>query len=156
MRGKKAPVRKLPPDPVYGSEVVTKLINFVMKGGKKSKAQKIVYTALELAAKELKVKNPIDVLNEAIANIKPKVEVRPRRIGGANYQVPVPVDERRGLTLAIRWLVKVCREKKGKPFAEDLAEELVLAYQGKGEAVRKREMVERMAEANKAFAQFRY
>ncbi len=156
MRGKKAPVRKLKPDPVYKSEVVTKLINFVMRGGKKSVAQKVVYEALEIAAKELNVKDPLDVLNEAIANIKPKVEVRPRRIGGANYQVPVPVDERRGLTLAVRWLVQVCRDKKGKPFAQDLAEELVLAYKGQGEAVRKREMVERMAEANKAFAQFRF
>ena len=156
MRGKRAPVRKLPPDPVYNSPVVTKLINFVMKGGKKSLAQRLVYSALEKAAKELGEKNPLDVLNAAIANIRPHVEVRPRRIGGANYQVPVPVDERRGLTLAIRWLVQVVREKQGKPFDELLAEELVLAYKGEGDAVRKKEMVEKMAEANKAFAQFRF
>ncbi len=156
MRGKRAPVRKLPPDPVYNSPIVTKLINFVMKDGKKSIAQKLVYSALEKAAKMVNNKDALEVLTTALENIRPQVEVRPRRVGGANYQVPVPVDERRGLTLAVRWLVAVCREKQGKPFDEFLAEEIAAAYKGEGDAVKKKEMVERMAEANKAFAQFRF
>lgn len=158
MRGKKAPIRKLSKDQKYNSEIVTKLINYVMQDGKKSVAEKIVYTAMEKAAKELKSDNPLEVLLTAIANLTPKMEVRPRRIGGANYQVPVPVDERRGLILSLRWLVKVVREKRrqvGKPIAEVLAGEIVEAYNNTGEAIKHKITVEKMAEANKAFAQFR-
>jgi len=159
MRGKKAQIRKLPKDPKYGSEVVTKVINYVMRGGKKTVAQKTVYKAMEEAAKMVKSKNPLEVLLGALANITPSVEVRSRRIGGANYQVPVPVDERRGLILATRWLTQIPREKRrqaGKPYWQLLAEEIANAYKGTGDAVRKRELVEKMAEANKAFAQYRY
>ncbi len=156
MRGKQAPVRILPPDPIYKSPVVTKLINFVMKDGKKSIASKVVYDAMKLAAETLGEKDPLEVLNMAIGNIKPHVEIRSRRIGGGNYQVPIPVSERRGLTLAMRWLIQVCRSKKGKPMHEKLATEIVAAFKNEGEAVKKKEMVERMAEANKAFAQFRF
>ncbi len=159
MRGKKAPIRKLAKDPKYNSEIVTKVINYVMRDGKKKLAMRIVYKAMEEAASRVERENPLEVLLQALSNITPSVEVRPRRIGGANYQVPVPVDERRGLILAVRWLTQIPREKRrqvGKPYWELLAEEIVNAYQGTGDAVKKREMVERMAEANKAFAQYRY
>ena len=159
MRGKKAPIRKLVKDPKYNSEIVTKVINYVMRDGKKKLAMRIVYKAMEEAASRVKRDNPLEVLLQALSNITPSVEVRPRRIGGANYQVPVPVNERRGLILAVRWLTQIPREKRrqlGKPYWELLAEEIVNAYQGTGDAVKKREMVERMAEANKAFAQYRY
>ena len=158
MRGKRAPIRKLPKDQKYNSEIVTKLINYVMKDGKKKLATKIVYSAMERAAQELKTDKPLEVLLTAIANLTPKMEVRPRRIGGANYQVPVPVDERRGLILALRWLVRVVRERRrqvGKPFAEVLAQEIVDAYNNTGEAIKHKITVEKMAEANKAFDQFR-
>ncbi len=158
MRGKKAPIRKLPKDPIYKSEVVTKLINYVMQDGKKSVASKIVYKAMEHAAKQVNSKDPLEVLLSAISNLTPKMEVRPRRIGGANYQVPVPVDERRGLILALRWLVRVVRERRrnvGKPTWEVLATEIVDAYNNTGEAIKHKVTVEKMAEANKAFAQFR-
>jgi len=158
MRGKKAPIRKLPKDPVYHSEVVTKLINYVMQDGKKSIASKIVYKAMEYAAKQVNSKYPLEVLLSAISNLTPKMEVRPRRIGGANYQVPVPVDERRGLILALRWLVRVVRERRrniGKPTWQVLATEIVDAYNNTGEAIKHKVTVEKMAEANKAFAQFK-
>ena len=158
MRGKKAQIRKLPKDPIYNSEVVTKLINYIMKDGEKSVASKLVYKAMEQAAKELNSKDPLEVLLTAVSNLTPQMEVRPRRIGGANYQVPVPVNERRGLILALRWLVKVVREKRrqvGKPTWQVLATEIVEAYNNTGEAIKHKITVEKMAEANKAFAQFR-
>ena len=156
MRGhKRAPVRKLKPDPKYKSELVTKLINYVMKDGKKVKSMNLVYKAFDIIAKETK-ENPLDVFKKAVSNITPIVEVKSRRVGGANYQVPVPVNSRRGSTLALRWLVQVCRERGGKTFDKILAEELILASKGEGAAVKKRENVEKMAEANKAFAQFRF
>ena len=156
MRGhKRAPVRKLKPDPKYKSELVTKLINYVMKDGKKVKSMNLVYKAFDIIAKETK-ENPLDVFKKAVNNITPIVEVKSRRVGGANYQVPVPVNSRRGSTLALRWLVQVCRERGGKTFDKILAEELILASKGEGAAVKKRENVEKMAEANKAFAQFRF
>ncbi len=158
MRGKRAQIRKLAKDAKYNSEVVTKLINYVMVDGEKTVAQRIVYKAMEKAAKDVGSKDALEVLLEAIANLTPKMEVRPRRIGGANYQVPVPVDQRRGLILALRWLVKVVRDKRrqiGKPTYEVLAQEIVEAYNNTGEAIKHKITVEKMAEANKAFAQFR-
>ncbi len=159
MRGKRAPIRKLPKDPKYGSEIVTKVINYVMRNGKKKLAMRIVYKAMKEAAKMVKSDNPLEVLLQAIANVTPSVEVRPRRIGGANYLIPVPVDERRGLILAVRWLTQIPREKRrqvGKPYWQILAEEIANAYQNTGDAVRQKQLVEKMAEANKAFAQYRY
>lgn len=156
MRGKKVSLaRKVQPDPRYGSATITKFINYMMQDGQKATSTKIVYEALEEAAKQLKVEVR-DVIDQVIANVMPKLEVRARRIGGANYQVPVPVPEHRGVALALKWIAGVVREKQGKPIHKFLAEELIAGYKNEGAAVKKREMVEKMAEANKAFAQFKW
>jgi len=140
---------------VYGSTTVTRCINYLMLRGKRGLAEGFVYGALDSAAATLK-KKQIEVLDEALANIKPSLEVRSRRVGGASYQVPVAVDENRQEALALRWLVKVVRSKKGKNITELLAAELINACKGEGDAVRMKEETERMAEANKAFAHFRW
>ncbi len=156
MRGKKLSLaKKVQPDPRYGSATITKFINYMMLDGQKATATKIVYEALEDAAKALKVEVK-DVIDQVIANVMPKLEVRARRIGGANYQVPVPVPEHRGIALALKWIAGVVREKQGKPIHKFLAEELIAGYKNEGAAVKKREMIEKMAEANKAFAQFKW
>jgi small subunit ribosomal protein S7 len=156
MRGKKQSLAKpAQPDPRYGSPAITKFINYVMQDGQKATATKIVYDALEKAAKELKVEVK-EVIDQVIANVMPKLEVKARRIGGANYQVPVPVAEHRGIALALKWIVGVVREKQGKPMSDFLAEELMAGFRNEGAAIKKREMVEKMAEANKAFAQFKW
>ncbi len=151
------PVRKrqIESDPRYNSIVVSKLINQVMESGKKTTARNLVYEALEEAARELET-DPLLVLTQALTNITPKQEVRSRRVGGANYQIPMPVKAERAQTLAIRWLVGVTRGKKGKSFAVLLAEELTAAYNSEGVAVKKKEDTHRMAEANRAFAHFRW
>lgn len=146
--------RKTQPDVRYGSPVITKFINYVMQDGEKATATKIVYGGIEKAAKELKVE-VLDLISTVISNVTPKLEVKTRRIGGANYQVPTPVSEHRGLALSLKWIVGVVREKQGKPMADFLAEELIASYKNEGAAVKKREMVEKMAEANKAYAQFK-
>lgn len=155
MRGKRAPKRTIAPDSVYGSVTVTRLINLVMLHGKKSLAEKYVYGALTSASAALK-KTPMEVLDGALSNVKPSLEVRSRRVGGANYQVPVPVEDRRQEALAFRWIVMSARKSKGKDFQVALAEELVSAFKGEGQAVRMKLDTERMAEANKAFAHFRW
>lgn len=155
MRRRKAEPRIVPPDPVYGEVLVTKMINKIMWDGKKSTAQRIVYGTINLL--EQKAGKPgIEVFKQAVENVKPIVEVRPRRIGGATYQVPVEVQEPRKTTLAIRWIVEAARAKKGKPIQEKLAEELLNAYNNTGTAIKKREDVHKMAEANRAFAHFRW
>lgn len=151
MRGKSAIKRELAPDSKYGSVLVSKLVNYVMKDGKKSVAEKVVYACLDKVATETK-QNPIDVFDEALKNITPTVEVKSKRVGGANYQVPMPVKGDRRYALAYRWLLVAARGKKGRPMAEKLAEELMLAAKNEGEAVKKRADVQRMAEANRAFA----
>jgi len=153
MRGKAAKQRKVQPDLLYGSEVVTKLINKTMLHGKKTVAEKLVYSAMEELGKQTK-ENPAEALEKALNNIKPVVEVRSRRVGGANYQVPVPVPESRQQTLAIRWLLEGVRGRKGGNFDKFLAEELLNAYKGTGTAMKKKEEVVRMAEASKAFSHF--
>jgi small subunit ribosomal protein S7 len=155
MRRRRAEVRVVPPDPVYGEVLVTKMVNKIMWDGKKSIAQKIVYGAIDILAQKTG-KDGIEVFKQAVENVKPIVEVRPRRIGGATYQVPVEVQEPRKTTLAIRWIVDVARSKKGKPMQEKLAEELLNAYNNTGAAIKKREDVHKMAEANRAFAHFRW
>lgn len=155
MRGKRAPKRQTEPDTQYNSETVTKFINQVMLHGKKSIAQKMVYGAMEDAAAKLK-KKPMEVLEQALANVKPSLEVRSRRVGGANYQIPMPVPEDRQEALAFRWIIGASRKRSGKDFQSMLAEELSNAFNGEGDAVRKKEDVEKMAEANKAFAHFRW
>lgn len=157
MRGGKAPKRKLIADPVYNSRLVTRLINKVMFDGKKTIAQGIVYKALE--AIEKGGKNPVSIFDSAIANISPKMEVRPRRVGGASYQVPTEVRGDRREALAIRWLIAAARSRSNKEyhsFAEKLAAEILDASANQGAAIKKREDTMRMAEANKAFAHFRW
>lgn len=158
MRAKRFPLRQLTPEPRYNSTEVTKLINRVMKNGKKSLAAKHVYDAFELVEKELKTK-PLEAFLTALDNIKPKTEVRSRRVGGAAYQVPMPVPPRRQFALSIRWLVENASKRPNseyKSFAKKLAAEIIAAYNQEGGAIKKRDDVHRMAEANKAFAHFRW
>lgn len=144
--------RHLPqPDPVYGSVKVSKLVNYVMERGKKDTARKIVYKVMEELKKE---GDPVAILEDALEKASPTVEVRSRRVGGANYQVPREVRPERRLALGLRWIVEAAESKKGIPMAEALLVELKAAHKGEGEAVTKKETTHRMAEANKAFAHF--
>jgi small subunit ribosomal protein S7 len=153
MRGKQAPKRKILPDPKYQSPIVAKLVNYVMYGGKKSTAQKIVYGAFDII--EAKTKTPaIDVFTNAYNNVAPMLEVKSKRVGGANYQIPMQVRAERRTQLAFRWLLLAARSKKGKPMAEKLAGEIMAAAENQGDAVKKKQDVQRMAEANRAFAHF--
>lgn len=142
-------------DREYGSKTVTKLVNYLMVGGKKSTAQKGVYEAFDILKKD-GVADPAALLESAIQNVAPTMEVRSRRVGGANYQVPVPVRPERQLALALRWILGGVRAKKGSSLGKRLAAELLAASKGEGEAMKKRENVHRMAEANKAFAHFAF
>ena len=143
------------PDPKFGSMLATKIINKLMLSGKKSLAQQIFYEALDLAHKKLPdVEDQSEIFNKAVENARPMVEVRSKRVGGANYQVPREVKRGRQQSLAIRWLVDFARKKKGKPMSQRLAEELVDAYNGTGQAVQWRENIHKMAEANKAYAHY--
>ncbi len=153
MRGKKAPRRTLAPDYQYGSADIAKLINMVMQRGKKTVAEKIVYQALDHVSKTIK-QDPKKVFHEALKQVGPGVEIRSRRVGGANYQVPFPTSESRKMTLAFRWLIGAARDMKGKPMYLKLAQVLMDGAKGEGAAVKKRMDVHRMAEANKAFAHF--
>ena len=153
MRGKQAVKRELPPDAKFGNVLVTKLINYVMLDGKKTVAQRVVYDAFEILSKETK-QDPIVVFDLALKNVIPNVEVKSRRVGGANYQVPIPVRGDRRYTLAYRWILTAARAKKGKPMAQRLAAELIGASKNEGDAIKKRQDVQRMAEANRAFAHF--
>jgi small subunit ribosomal protein S7 len=153
MHRKKSAKRIISPDPVYGSEVVAKFINHVMRRGKKTIAQKIVYGAFEIIKEKTK-KEPLEVFEKAIENASPRVEVRPRRIGGATYQVPMEVRGDRQTTLAMRWIVSAAKQKKGRPMKEKLAQELMEAANNAGEAVKKKENLRKLAEANRAFAHF--
>jgi small subunit ribosomal protein S7 len=153
-----APKRKVEADPIYNNKLVTKLINRSMKDGKRSVAQKQIYDAFEKIEKETK-KTPLDVFMKAIETIKPTMEVRPRRVGGAAYQVPMPVRGKRRESLAIRWLVQSARLRSNsefKTFADKISREIIDAANGEGLAVKKRQDVERMAEANRAFAHFKW
>ena len=153
-RKRKAPVRKIYSDPKYGSKVISKFINSIMYDGKRSTAEKILYSALE----KMKAKNqdPLKVFNSAIGNVRPNLEVRSRRVGGATYQVPVEVKSNRSQALALRWLLAASRKRKNKTMAEKLFYEIMDASQNKGSAVKKREDTHKMAESNKDFAHFRW
>ncbi len=154
-RKRRAP-KKIPiVDPKYKSVIIPKLINSIMYGGKKITAEKIVYDAIDKIKTKTK-DEPINIFNEAINNIKPTVEVRSRRVGGATYQVPVEVKSKRAQALAIRWLVDSARKRKDKHMSDKIFSELYDAYEKKGAAVKKREDVHKMAESNKAFAHFRW
>ena len=153
-RKRKAPKRKSYPDPKYQSELISKFINSIMYDGKRSTAEKILYSALD----KMKAKNqdPLKVFNSAIGNVRPNLEVRSRRVGGATYQVPVEVKSNRSQALALRWLLDASRKRKNKTMAEKLFYEIMDASQNKGSAVKKREDTHKMAESNKAFAHFRW
>jgi len=153
MRRKKKEKRELRPDPAYGSTLVAKLTNYLMLSGKKSTAQRVMLGTLE-EIKKAKKTDPVKALEEAMKNITPLVEIRPRRIGGATYQVPREVQPDRGFSLASRWLIGAARAKKGKPMAKKLAEEILLATKNEGAAIKKKLDTHRMAEANRAFAHF--
>ena len=154
-RKKTQPKKVVTPDPIFDSTIIPKLINSIMYDGKKVVAEKIVYEAIEKIKSKTK-EEPINVFNEAINNIKPTVEVRSRRVGGATYQVPVEVKTKRAQALAIRWLVDASRKRKDKHMSDKIFNELYDAYEKKGAAVKKREDVHKMAESNKAFAHFRW
>ncbi len=149
------PRREVAPDPIYRSTLLQRLINKVMERGKKSKAEKIVYGALQIIHDRTK-RNPLEVLAEAIKNCIPLVETRPRRVGGATYQVPIEVRPARRISLALRWIVQAAREREEKTMAHRLASELMEASQGRGGAVRMKEEMHRIAEANRAFAHYRW
>ena len=154
-RNYKSTAALLDPDPKFGSMLATKIINKLMYDGKKSTAQGIFYEAIELAMKRLPdCQDPVEMFTKAIDNVRPMVEVRSKRVGGANYQVPREVKRARQQSLAIRWLVDNSRKKKGKPMAKRVAEELSDAYQGQGASVQWKEQVHKMAEANKAYAHY--
>lgn len=150
-----APKRSVAPDPVYGSDTVTRLIHKIMEDGKKSLAERIVYEAME-QVRAKSGKDPVEAVDQALKNVMPMLEVRPRRVGGATYQVPIEVRPERRMSLAIRWLIQFARERKDKTMAERLAGELLDAANGQGGAVKRREDTHRMAEANKAFAHYRW
>lgn len=145
---------QLKPDSVYGSKLVSKFINCLMWDGKKNVAEKVFYDAMDIAGKKIKDATPLEIFERAIANVRPAIEVRSKRVGGASYQVPMPVNPKRQQSLAFRWILQATRGKKGQPMAKRLANEFMEAYEGKGGAMTVRENVHRMAEANKAFAHF--
>lgn len=147
--------RVVAPDPRYGSEDLARFVNKIMERGKKTVAQRIVYHALEQVEREAK-RDALEVFNLAMRNTTPVLEVKPRRVGGANYQVPVEVRAARAQTLAMRWIINAARARHGRPMAEKLAQEFLEASRGQGPAVKRREDIHRMAEANRAFAHYRW
>jgi len=155
-RRRRAEKREFIPDPRYNSTLVSNLINMVMVSGKKSIAQKIVYGAFERVAEKLEKGDPIDLILGALENIRPRLEVKSRRVGGATYQVPVEIPFERQQSLAFRWLINSARGRRGQPMTEALANEIVDAYNNTGAVVKKREETHRMAQANRAFAHLRW
>ena len=145
---------QLKPDPRFGSILVSKFINCLMHDGKKSVAQRVFFSALDRIKKRVSDAEPLEVFTQAVQNVKPAIEVRSKRVGGATYQVPTPVSGKRQQTLSVRWILEAARSKKGRPMEVRLADELIAAYKREGAAMTKRENVHRMADANKAFAHF--
>jgi small subunit ribosomal protein S7 len=155
-RRRQATKKPLQVDGKFHNALVSRLVNTVMKSGKKNVAQRIVYGALDQIATKNPASNPLEIFQRAVDNAKPRLEVKPRRVGGATYQVPLEVTTDRQLALAVRWLVDFADARKGLPMKEALASEILEAYQGQGNAIRKRDEVHKMAQANKAFAHFRW
>ena len=147
--------KHLKPDPIFNSTVVSRFTNMIMSDGKKRTAEKIIYAALEIMSEKNKA-DPLSMMEKALQNVSPSVEVKSRRVGGATYQVPVEVKQKRSKALAIRWLVNASRKRKDKIMSDKLCFELLDAYQGRGSAIKKKEDTHRMAESNKAFAHFRW
>ena len=156
MRRRRAERRDVLPDPKFNNKLVTKFVNMLMEKGKKSTAERIVYSAMDIISEKTGNKNSIEVLQKAFDNARPLLEVKPRRVGGATYQVPIEVKSDRGVSIAMRWIRDFARQKKGRPMYEKLAEEIMEAYKGQGSALKKREDMHKMAEANKAFAHYRW
>ena len=155
MRKRRAVKRDVLPDPIYNSKVVTKLVNTIMLDGKKGTAEKILYDAFNII-KEKTNEDPMEVYNKALENVSPLLEVKSRRVGGSNVQVPIEVDDDRSQALALRWIVNYAKTRNGRSMAENLANEIMDAANGVGGAVKKRDDVHKMAEANKAFAHYRW
>ena len=156
MRRRRAEKRSRVPDSRYNSELVTRLVSCIMYSGKKSVAERIVYGALDLVGEKIKDKNPLDVFQAGVDNVKPRLEVKSRRVGGANYQVPIEVSPGRQEALALRWMVDYARNRKGTGMTEALAAEILDASNNTGAAVKKREDMYKMAQANRAFAHYRW
>ncbi|MFA5145274.1 MAG: 30S ribosomal protein S7 [Candidatus Omnitrophota bacterium] len=156
MRRRRAQEKEILPDPKFNSKIVAKFINMVMEEGKKSLAEKMVYGAFEIIKKQLNEPDIIKVFHKALDNARPRLEVKPRRVGGATYQVPIEVRQERGTSIALRWVRDYAKSKKGRSMKEKLAEEIVAAYKGEGLAIKKRDDTHKMAESNKAFAHFRW
>jgi small subunit ribosomal protein S7 len=155
-RRRQAIKREVADDPKYNSALVSRLINVVMGSGKKTLAQRIVYGTFDRITEKNPNSNPLEILQRAVENAKPRLEVKPRRVGGATYQVPLEAPPERQMSLALRWLVSFADARKGQPMTDALASEIMDAYQGQGNAIRKRDEVHKMAQANKAFAHFRW
>jgi small subunit ribosomal protein S7 len=155
-RRRQASKRPVPQDAKFHNTLVSRLVNTVMRAGKKSTAQRIVYGAFDQISEKNPASNPLEILQRAVDNAKPRLEVKARRVGGATYQVPLEVPSDRQFALALRWLVDFADSRKGIPMKEALAAEILEAYQGQGNAIRKRDEVHKMAQANKAFAHFRW
>jgi small subunit ribosomal protein S7 len=156
MRRRRAQKREVLPDPKFSNKYITKFINSLMWCGKKATAEAIVYGALNKAAQKVNEKDPLKVFQKAVDNVRPLLELKPRRVGGATYQVPIEVRSDRGISIAMRWIRNAARNRKGAPMQDKLAEELIAAFKGEGSAMKKREETHKMAEANKAFAHFRW
>ncbi|NMB92224.1 MAG: 30S ribosomal protein S7 [Parcubacteria group bacterium] len=154
MRRKHREEKNYEPDIIYQSPMITRFINYLMKDGEKTVAQKILYQTMDLIKKQTN-QDPLNIFNLAIQNVSPEVEVKTKRVGGANYQIPQPVPDYRKITLAFRWIIEASRSKKGKSMAYKLAEELIAASKNEGSAIKKKLDTHRMAEANRAFAHFR-
>ena len=155
-RRKRVAKEETPPDPRYNNRLVQKMINMLMLDGKKSVAERVVYDAFDVLKKSTGTNDVLTVYHKAVENVRPHVELKARRVGGATYQIPIEVRHDRGMALAIRWLRNASRSRKGAPMAKRLADELLSAYKGEGSAVRKREETHKMAEANRAFAHYRW
>ena len=156
MRRRSAEKRKIPGDPKFNSDLVSRFVSIIMTEGKKTTAERIVYSALEILKEKTNEENPAKALNKAIDNVRPRLEVKSRRVRGATYQVPTDVVPARGTSLAMRWIRDFARNKKGKPMEIKLTEELVSAYKSEGPAIKKRDETHKMAEANRAFSHLRW
>ena len=156
MRRRRADIRPVTPDPKYSSELVSRFVNVVMICGKKQTAESIVYGALDIMSQKITEEPVLKVFARAVDNVRPKVELKARRVGGATYQVPIDVAPLRGTSLALRWIRDFARKKKGKPMMQKVADELLAAYKGEGATIKKRDEMHKMAEANKAFSHFRW
>ena len=156
MRRRRALRREVNPDPKFGNKTISRFVNMLMIDGKKWNAESIVYGSLEVVAQKTQKADPLEVLNKAVDNVRPLLELKSRRVGGATYQIPVEVKGDRGVSLALRWIRNAARGRKGKPMQQRLADEILDAYHGQGTAVKKKEEIHKMAEANRAFSHYRW